>query len=144
MLLKCKCGREWDYQGRASLYALCPKCKSKVRINPDASSNISLEKLAFTIPIEIGMPQMKNQAFGEAQKYAQEVFGEPSLAYVPIFLTQVIRVHHSNCREILGEIDRIAKEQGATSDEIIAACNLVKERVDCRINKLMLSNWCVT
>src|SRR5574343_922334 len=32
MRLTCKCGKSWDYQGKAPLYATCPSCHSSVRI----------------------------------------------------------------------------------------------------------------
>jgi acetyl-CoA carboxylase beta subunit len=32
--LKCKkCGKEWDYTGKMSVYATCPNCRSLVRID---------------------------------------------------------------------------------------------------------------
>ena len=35
MKLKCtnkKCGKEWDYKGKADFYATCPNCLRKVKI----------------------------------------------------------------------------------------------------------------
>jgi hypothetical protein len=35
MKLKCKCGNEWDYQGKKKVgsYAICPDCRKIVRIS---------------------------------------------------------------------------------------------------------------
>lgn len=139
MLLKCECGYRWDYQGKALYYALCPKCKSKIQINSYQSDNPSLEKLAMEAPIEVSIPQTKNEAFVEAQKYAQEAFGDSSLAYLSLVLIRVLRIRHSNYRKLLMEIYHLAKAQGATSDEIREAFVVIKDRIDIKINDLLRS-----
>jgi hypothetical protein len=141
MLLKCKCGYQWDYQGKARHHAFCPKCKSKILINSYQPDNPSLEKLAMVVSIEVSMPKTKNDAIVEAQKYAQEAFGDSSLAYLSIVLIRNLRIRHSNYRKLLMEIYHLAKAQDATSDEIREAFRIIKERVDIRINDLMRSTW---
>lgn len=142
MNLICKCGHQWDYQGKALFYAFCPKCKSRTRIsNPDKSSNLDLQKWAMAVPIEVSMPQNRDEAIEEAQKYAKEVFGESSLVHIPFFLTHFLKVKHSNYHILLGEVKSVARQQGAITGEISNAYNIVKDRVDHHINDLMSSIW---
>ncbi|VVB63921.1 Uncharacterised protein [uncultured archaeon] len=144
MYLKCECGREWDYQGKASFYAFCPKCKSKIRINTNNESpRLNLKDWAFTVPIEMNMPQNRNDVIAEVQRYAQKVFEESTPLNCSLVLNRVIRFQHSNYRGLLGEVDRKAKEQRATSDQILDACKIIKERIDSQIDDLR-SSWSET
>lgn len=36
MILKCKCGKEWDYKGSNTKYATCPDCRTLVKIEVDS------------------------------------------------------------------------------------------------------------
>ncbi|MGD0953406.1 MAG: hypothetical protein ABR985_13615 [Methanotrichaceae archaeon] len=130
------------YQGKASFYAFCPECKSRIRINAEESSKLSLDKWAVEAPIEVNLPQNRKEAMANAQKYAQEMFKESSIMYAPIVLTRTLRVRHSNYRKLLGEIDRKAKEQRASTEDIFGACKIIKDRIDSRISDLMLTTKC--
>jgi hypothetical protein len=144
MYLKCKCGHKWDYKGKALSYASCPACNSRVRLNATGYRNPDLERWAEAVPIEINMHQTKSEAIDEAQKYANKVFGEPNLTYWPIVLTSSLRIQHSNYRKLLMEAYCLAKDQGATSVEILKACKIIKDRVDSHIHALMRDNWSET
>lgn len=40
MLLRCKCGNEWNYKGSAKHYATCTQCYGKVKISPQEQESI--------------------------------------------------------------------------------------------------------
>jgi hypothetical protein len=141
MYLKCNCGHEWDYKGKASFYALCPKCKSKIQIDSNGSYNLSIKEWIGAIPIEVNIPENMNEVITESQEYAQKVFGEPSPQNWMFVLNRVIRFRHSNYRDLLKKIERRAKEQGATQDQILDAYKFVKDRIDIQISDFLHSNW---
>jgi len=37
--LQCKCGYNWIYTGKSTLFASCPRCRTTVTINPKKTRN---------------------------------------------------------------------------------------------------------
>ena len=141
MHLKCNCGHQWDYKGKASFYAFCPKCKSKIQIDTNEARNLNLREWTGEIPIEVNIPENRNEVIIEAQKYAQKVFGDSSTLNWELLLNRVIRNQHSNYRDLLKKVECRAKEQGATQDQILDAYKIVKDRIDIQISDFLHSNW---
>ena len=51
VLIKCtKCGKEWDYSGNA-LYATCPSCLSKVRVDQQSQTVEDLSDVIVNIAL---------------------------------------------------------------------------------------------
>ncbi len=57
MQLRCgRCGARWEYKGRAEVYACCPQCRSKVKID-QVGSPLGLERWAVRVPLEVRVPE---------------------------------------------------------------------------------------
>ena len=98
MQLSCKCGASWEYKGRAEVYACCPRCKSKVKIDSE-DGPLCLERWAVRVPLEITLPD-------DLQKAAEEFFqGRRPGPYSHIALASVIRHKFSNYDELIFQLE---------------------------------------
>lgn len=130
MHLRCKCGAVWDYKGRAEVYACCPKCKSKVKIDSDDGPLI-LERWAVHVPIEIDLP-------ADLQQAAEEFFkGRRPGPYSPIALASVIRHNYSNYDELIFQLENKCMQKNSHPKEVMAASQILRERFDRQICKAL-------
>ena len=130
MQLSCKCGASWEYKGRAEVYACCPKCKSKVKIDTD-DGPLSLERWAVRVPIEILMPD-------DLEGAAREFFkGRRPGPYSHIALASVIRHNFSNYDELIFQLEYKSLRCNSHPKEVMAAHQTLRERFDRQICKLL-------
>ena len=129
MQLQCKCGASWDYKGRAEVYACCPRCKSKVKIDDDGP--LPLERWAVRVPIEIHMPPDLEQA-------AKDFFrGRRPGPYSHLALASVIRHNFSNYDELIFQLEAKSLRMNSHPKEVMAAHQSLHERFDRQIYKLL-------
>lgn len=130
MRLSCKCGASWEYKGRAEVYACCPKCKSKVRIDSD-DGPLSLERWAVRVPIEIDMPK-------DPQEAAKEFFKNRRPGpYSHIALASVIRHNYSNYDDLIFQLETKSLRCNSHPKEVMGAHQILRERFDRQICKLL-------
>jgi hypothetical protein len=128
MQLSCKCGASWEYKGRAKVYACCPRCKSKVKIDAE-DGPLCLERWAVRVPIEITLPD-------DLQKAAEEFFrGRRPGPYSHIALASVIRHNFSNYDELIFQLETKSLRCGSHPKEVMAAHQTLRERFDRQICK---------
>lgn len=128
MQLSCKCGASWEYKGRAEVYACCPRCKSKVKIDTD-DGPLCLERWAVRVPIEITLPN-------DLQKAAEEFFqGRRPGPYSHIALASVIRHNFSNYDELIFQLENKSLVCRSHPKEVMAAQQTLRERFDRQICK---------
>ncbi len=126
MQLQCKCGASWDYKGKAEVYACCPKCRSKVKIDSD-DGPLSLGRWAVRVPIEIDMPE-------DPQEAAKEFFKNRRPGpYSHIALASAIRHNHSNFDELIFQLEAKSMRLGSHPKEVMAANQILRERFDRQI-----------
>ncbi len=129
MQLSCKCGALWEYKGRAEVYACCPKCKSKVKIDVD-DGPLCLERWAVRVPIEISMPE-------DLQAAAEDFYkGRRPGPYSLIALASVIRHNYSNYDELIFQLEAKSLRCNSHPKEVMAAYQILRERFErqtCRI-----------
>ncbi len=128
MQLSCKCGASWEYKGRAEVYACCPRCKSKVKIDAD-DGPLCLERWAVRVPLEITLPD-------DLQKAAEEFFqGRRPGPYSHIALASVIRHKFSNYDELIFQLENKSLACHSHPKEVMAAQQTLRERFDRQICK---------
>ena len=130
MQLLCKCGASWDYKGKAEVYACCPKCRSKVKIDTE-DEPLSLERWAVRVPIEIDMP-------GDPQAAAKEFFKNRRPGpYSHIALASAIRHNHSNYDDLIFQLEAKSMKCCSHPKEVMAANQILRERFDRQICKYL-------
>jgi len=130
MQLQCKCGASWDYKGRAEVYACCPRCKSKVKIDTDEGP-LPLERWAVRVPIEIFMPE-------DLESAAEEFFqGRRPGPYSHLALASVIRHNFSNYDELIFQLEAKSLLCNSHPKEVMAAHQSLRERFDRQICRLL-------
>jgi len=130
MQLRCKCGASWDYRGRAEVYACCPKCRSKVKIDSDEGP-LCLERWAVRVLIEIRMPE-------DLQAAAEDFYrGRRPSPYSHIALASVIRHNFSNYDELIFQLETKSLRCNSHPKEVMAAHQFLRERFDRQICKLL-------
>lgn len=130
MQLRCKCGASWDYRGRAEVYACCPKCRSKVKIDSDEGP-LCLERWAVRVLIEIRMPE-------NLQAAAEDFYrGRRPGPYSHIALASVIRHNFSNYDELIFQLETKSLRCNSHPKEVMAAHQFLRERFDRQICKLL-------
>ena len=130
MQLRCKCGASWDYGGRAEVYACCPKCRSKVKIDSDEGP-LCLERWAVRVLIEIRMPE-------NLQAAAEDFYrGRRPGPYSHIALASVIRHNFSNYDELIFQLEAKSLRCNSHPKEVMAAHQFLRERFDRQICKLL-------
>jgi hypothetical protein len=118
MQLRCgRCGARWEYRGRAEVYACCPQCRSKVKIDLEGIP-LSLERWAVRVPDDLP---------GAAEAFYRGRLEPP---FGPIAISTAIRHDHSNYDELVIRLEKKAAEEGADPKEVMAAYQILRERFD--------------
>jgi hypothetical protein len=123
MQISCKCGALWEYKGRALVYACCPKCRSKVKIDSDEGP-LSLERWAVRVPIEISMPE---DLEGAAREFFKDRRPGP---YSHIALASVIMHNFSNYDELIFQLESKSLRCNSHPKEVMAAYQILRERFE--------------
>lgn len=134
MQLACKCGNSWDYKGTAEVYACCPKCKSKVKIDSD-DEPLRIERWAVRVPLEARLPDDPYQA---CKDFFRDRRPGP---YSHIALASVIRHKYSNYDELIFQLESKSMRFNSHPVEVMAAYQTLRERFDRQICKLV-GRWC--
>ena len=118
MQLRCgRCGARWEYRGRAEVYACCPQCRSKVKIDLEGIP-LSLERWAVRVPDDLP---------GAAEAFYRGRLEPP---FGPIAISTAIRHDHSNYDELVIRLEKKAAAEGADPKEVMAAYQILRERFD--------------
>ena len=128
MQIACKCGNTWDYKGTAEVYACCPKCKSKVKIDSEDEPP-RLERWAVRVPLEARLPDDPSQACNDFFK------GRRPGPYSHIALASVIRHSYSNYDGLIFELESRPLKFNSHPKEVMAAYQILRERFDRQICK---------
>jgi DNA-directed RNA polymerase subunit RPC12/RpoP len=124
MQLRCgRCGARWEYRGRAEVYACCPQCRSKVKIDLEGIP-LRLERWAVRVPLEVRVP---DDLPGAAEAFYRGRLEPP---FGPIAISTAIRHDHSNYDELVIRLEKKAAEEGADPKEVMAAYQILRERFD--------------
>ena len=137
MELRCgRCGARWEYRGRAEVYACCPQCRSKVKIDLEGIP-LSLERWAVRVPLEVRVP---DDLPGAAEAFYR---GRREPPFGPIALSTAIRHDHSNYDELVSQLERKAVMEESHPKEAMAAYQILRERFDREIcTRLWRSRVC--
>jgi len=137
MQLRCgRCGARWEYMGRAEVYACCPQCRSKVKIDLEGIP-LSLERWAVRVPLEVRVP---DDLPGAAEAFYR---GRREPPFGPIALSTAIRHDHSNYDELVSQLERKAVMEESHPKEAMAAYQILRERFDREIcTRLWRSRVC--
>ena len=124
MQLRCgRCGACWEYKRRAEVYACCPQCRSKVKIDQEGSP-LGLERWAVRVPLEVRVPEDLPEA---AEAFYR---GRRRPPYGPIALSAAIRHDHSNYDELVSQLEKKAVLEESHPKEVMAAYQILRERFD--------------
>jgi hypothetical protein len=130
MQLCCKCENSWEYKGTAEVYACCPKCKSKVKIDSD-DVPMRLERWAVKIPLELSLPEDPYQA---CKAFFKDKRPGP---YSHIALASVVRHNYSNYDDLIFQLESKSLKYNSHPNEVMAAYQILRERFDRQICKLV-------